>query len=387
MRNLCTIQTIKRLEDIPGKDKIKLASFQSTGWKVIVSADMFVDQKVVYCEADTLLPVRPEFEFLRLRCYSEKWDGFRIRNMKMAGVYSEGIVFPLDVIAAAVAKEAGALVDGLDVTSQMGARKYDPEALEESALLSSARTPWWKQQLCRVPLFKKMLLTNRAPRRFPKEIISISDETRLQSLQYVFDNPPDAVTITEKIDGQSATYIWEPRKRRFTVCSRKLVLSRPDDSNYWKIARKYDMKKSLQVLYKSIRHVVANVSGPIAVQGEIVGPGIQGNKYKLKELQFRVYTIKVGDQHINPLQIRYALETAGLKLVPVIESCCGLPFTNMEEALEYSKGYSMLPADGELVFREGVVVRSAYPRPAERGMSGQYSFKIINPDFAIEYGL
>ena len=383
MRELCTIQTIAKLEPIPGKDRIRLASFVSTGWRVIVDAAMKEGDKVIYCEADTLLPVRPEFEFLRLRCYVPAWDGFRIRNMKMAGVYSEGIVFPLSIIEDAIRNEFGKLVDGLDVTKHLGAKKYDPEALEESALVEKKSAPLWKKLLARVPFFKKILFPKRVSSRFPTSYISVSDETRVQVLPKAIEHLVTTrkhVTITEKLDGQSATYIYDPRakrKDRFIVCSRKLRLVKPDDSNYWKIAKKYDLARAMKEL---------GLRACLTLQGEIVGPGIQGNKYRLKELEFRVYTIKLGSTLMNP-EHQTITDTLGIETVPVLLDGCPVPFTNVEEALEYSKGYSTIAPDGELVLREGIVIRTEDPEPPMPKMSGQFSFKVINPDFALEHGL
>lgn len=102
MRQLATIQKISNIEPIEGKDRIELATV--LGWKVIVMKDQFsVGDLCIYCEVDSILPEKPEFEFLRSRCYSKKWKGFRIRCMKLKinenkYIYSEGIVFCIDIL-------------------------------------------------------------------------------------------------------------------------------------------------------------------------------------------------------------------------------------------------------------------------------------------------
>jgi len=45
---------------------------------------------VVYCEIDSVIPERPEFEFLRSK-------NFRIRTIKLRGQISQGIIFPLTI--------------------------------------------------------------------------------------------------------------------------------------------------------------------------------------------------------------------------------------------------------------------------------------------------
>lgn len=54
-RKLVSVQTISRIEPIPGADRIVLAHV--LGWKVIISKDMHlsVGDKVAYFETDSLL--------------------------------------------------------------------------------------------------------------------------------------------------------------------------------------------------------------------------------------------------------------------------------------------------------------------------------------------
>ena len=62
MRKLASIQRIKSLEPIEGKDRIELCTI--LGWDVIVQKGEFKEgDLVVYCEYDTVLPIKPEFEF------------------------------------------------------------------------------------------------------------------------------------------------------------------------------------------------------------------------------------------------------------------------------------------------------------------------------------
>ena len=90
MRKLASIKTITSIAPIEGKDLIGLATVD--GWQVIVQKSQFSPgDKCVYVEIDSVMPEKPEFEFLRKR-------DFRIRTMKMAGVLSQGICFPLDIL-------------------------------------------------------------------------------------------------------------------------------------------------------------------------------------------------------------------------------------------------------------------------------------------------
>ena len=66
MRKLATIREISNIRPIEGADKIVVA--QVDGWECVVQKDEFqIGQHIVYIEVDSIVPERPEFEFLRPR--------------------------------------------------------------------------------------------------------------------------------------------------------------------------------------------------------------------------------------------------------------------------------------------------------------------------------
>ena len=72
-RKLATIRRIKEILPIEGADKIELAAVD--GWRVVVAKDVQhkIGDLVIYCEIDSFLPIREEFEFLRKSSY-KKWE-------------------------------------------------------------------------------------------------------------------------------------------------------------------------------------------------------------------------------------------------------------------------------------------------------------------------
>lgn len=63
MRKLATVREIREIQPIPGADKI--CHYRVDNWWVIDGVGKYtVGEKVVYCEPDSFLPVRPEYEFL-----------------------------------------------------------------------------------------------------------------------------------------------------------------------------------------------------------------------------------------------------------------------------------------------------------------------------------
>ena len=119
-RALAHIEKIDWIKPIEGKDRIALAGV--LGWTVIIQkSDYEVGQKCVFCEIDSIFPEKPEFEFLRNK-------KFRIKTMKMSGVLSQGICFPLSILP------EGNYGIGNDVTNIIGITQYEPTMDKESTI-------------------------------------------------------------------------------------------------------------------------------------------------------------------------------------------------------------------------------------------------------------
>ena len=62
-RKLASIQIIEDIQEIPGADLIEVATVQ--GWKLVVKKGEYtIGDKAIYCEIDSMLPIKEEFEEL-----------------------------------------------------------------------------------------------------------------------------------------------------------------------------------------------------------------------------------------------------------------------------------------------------------------------------------
>ena len=192
MRKLASIQHITDIRPIEGKDRI--VQCHVNGWNVIIKKDEFTDGDLgVYIEPDSQMPEKPEFEFLRPK-------KFRIRTMKMSGVLSEGIVFPLTILPA---REKPYELDE-DVTELMGITKYEPQEDEDwwkdLEVESKKKTFWAKLPLMRFRWYRRLVGDNKKKGGFP-DFIPKSDETRIQNLPWLCKDQSTQWVATEKIDG------------------------------------------------------------------------------------------------------------------------------------------------------------------------------------------
>jgi len=290
MRNLASIKKIIDLTPIENRDRIELATVD--GWSVIVKKDEFkINDLCIFCEIDSLLPQKEEFEFLR----SKK---FRIKTMKMAGVVSQGICFPLSILP----KNIYSL--NQDVTDIIGVTKYEKYKESDEEKQNSPtkyKSPIFKF-LFRYKIFRKIFLKKGKQQKGFPEFIVKTDETRIQ-------NRPDLLNYDykyiarEKIDGSSVTIFRSKIKRKFRkplydfgVCSRNLrIWSNSNSNNFWNVVDKYQLKEKIEL----IQQKYFPDSNNIVFQGEVIAPDIQGNKYKVKEPDLYLFNLIVNGKKIN----------------------------------------------------------------------------------------
>lgn len=125
-RKLATIRKISEIKPIEGADKIELAIID--GWQCVVKKNEFnVGDTCIYCEIDSFLPIKPEFEFLRTSSYKKMGDieGFRLKTIRMKGQISQGLVLPISVLP------EGPYCNDLDVTEILGIKLYEAPVLAQ----------------------------------------------------------------------------------------------------------------------------------------------------------------------------------------------------------------------------------------------------------------
>jgi RNA ligase (TIGR02306 family) len=331
-RKLASIQRIKALEAIPNADAIERATV--LGWQLVVKKGEFqVGDLCVYIEIDALLPERPEFEFLRPR-------RFLIRTVRLRGQISQGICFPPDILP-----PGAPLAEGADVTEALGIVKYEPP----------------------VPVHLAGQMKGFFPSFVPK-----TDETRVQVLEEVLARHYGTVFYaSEKLDGTSMTCYL--RDGEFGVCSRQIDLQESAENLYWRMARRYGIEEKLRRL-----------GGNVAVQGELVGEGIQKNRLGLKGVQFFAFSLFDIDRYafLDHAPFLAALRDLDLPAVPVVTAEFVLTeTTGVPEIIAYATGRS---AFNEQVWREGLVFRPLVETNDPE--LGRLSFKAINPEYLLKHG-
>lgn len=369
MRKLASIQEIVWKRPIEGRDKIELCGV--LGWSLITKKDEFqIGDQCVYIEIDSVVPAEnPQFAFLESKKY-------RIKTMKMAGVYSQGICFPLSILPEKDWKV------GDDVTDILGIKQYEPTMdIEREEPQTKQKKSWLHKKLMRYQWYRNWYrqMSKADHTEFPTAYVSKTDETRIQQCPWLLEDKTTKWTVTEKIDGSSGTFLLVRHDHKFRkptyefmVCSRNRRIPKDDGSAFWVVAHKYDIENKLKAMLKNMVLPPDRDSTWIALQGEVIAPKIQKNKYKVDSPDLYIYNLitQNGGRWKSP-QARLWIEEYGMKFVPIVESDFTL-LDSIDEMLDYATGESAL---GNTI-REGFVFRQE---------NGTGSFKAVSPKFLVKY--
>lgn len=340
-RKLASIRRIAEIREIEGADNIVCAVVD--GWTLVTqkSNGFKEGDLVVYFEIDSVLPEREEFEFLRDRCYvSEKNSvngaGFRLKTIRLRGVYSQGLILPINTLYAALLG-TNDWREGQDLTEVLGVVKYEKPLPAQLAGVARGNFP---------------------------SFVRKTDQERIQNcfnkLKHKWNDHEWEVTI--KLDGSSFTAYFNKEDDRFGVCSRNLDLQETEGNAFWQVARKYGLEKKMDAYGRAM-----------AIQGELVGPGIQGNKEGLAELDMYVFDIWDIDRqvYLGEHERRNICKVLGLNHVPIVDSRFSARDLSLDDILEMADGPSL-----KAKLREGLVFKSLNdPNVSWKAISNKWLLK------------
>jgi RNA ligase (TIGR02306 family) len=354
-RKLASVQKIAEKKPIEGADNIE--AVRVNGWWMVTqkSNNFQVGDLVVYFEVDSFLPVREEFEFLRKGCFKSTpnlGDGFRLRTIKLRGQVSQGLVLPMETFFKKYPRdsnwyandmEVNYVVEGDDLTERLGVQKYE------------------------APLSPQ--LAGKAKGNFPS-FIRKTDQERIQNIYNDLVKTHKDVKFqgTMKLDGSSMTvYLYNNGSLAepiFGVCSRNLDLQETDDNTFWQVARNLRIEGALRKIGRNI-----------ALQGELMGPGVQGNREGFKEHRFFLFDV----WDIDNQKYLSCDEMVDVSIA------MGLNGSPMDRVARVSSGYPLQLSLDELIEASNI---NSYKHPVAEGivyrsLDGSTSFKVINQQFLL----
>ena len=371
-RKLASIRKIIDIRPIEGADKIEVATVD--GWDLVVKKDEFkVNDLVCYFEIDSFLPQLPQFEFLAKsssKCMNGV-QGYRLKTIKLRGQISQGLILPLSEF-----KIKGK--EGDDLTEKLGVKLYEvtrnnitvgPKPKGIKAVFYIIKNKVTKMFPKSEPMFEyldKLIFKTAYVKKFP-HYISKTDQERIQNLASKIDTFRDVeFEVTIKLDGSSMTVYRNGKEKG--VCSRNLDVS-DEDNNFTRVEKRYNILESLERLGLDI-----------AIQGELIGEGIQKNPENIEGQDFYVFDIfSINDRrYFTAFERNVILEElskvgCNLKTVPVLDDSFKIKEMTLQDILKMAEGTSLFSKN-----REGLVFKS------NELINGRtFSFKVISNKYLL----
>lgn len=316
MAALAVVGKITEVRAIDGADFIQAASVDCGAagrWSGVVGKDVQAGDGVTVFLQDAILPPSDRWAFME----KHKW---RVRMARFKGVPSECLIV----------KGAPEMPPGTDMAKALGVTKYEkpiPQGMQGDTI-------------------------GAFPGHIPK-----TDEPNFQSVPELVERMrAEPWYATEKADGTSCTAYVDDAGLH--VCSRNWELREFTASGasnvYWRAARKYGLDRLPQ---------------GVALQFEVVGPGVQGNPMGLPDLEARAFTLRDTREHryLPRDQLHNCTEVLGIPMARLIAN--GWENDGKTDD-ELRKMAEIKYANGK--HGEGIVIRA---------LDSSWSFKVINLNY------
>jgi RNA ligase (TIGR02306 family) len=343
MRKLARIVRIDEVNPILDADAIEVASVG--GWKVVVKKNEYkAGELAVYFEIDSWIPHHLAPFLTKSGQYPKVYNGVegqRLRTIKLRGQLSQGLLMPVpeSVYDGVKSQLVEQVIEDLDLTDILMIQKWEAPISAQLAGVSKGSFP---------------------------SFIRKTDQERIQNLKREYAEWQEEGLVwemTEKLDGSSMTVFVNEEESG--VCSRNLNLKESEENSFWKVAIRENLIDKIKSTGKNI-----------ALQGELVGPGIQGNKYNLSDIDFYLFDIYDIDkqEYYNPEQRWMLVLQLGLKHAPILSHELNFKENQwtIENVLINAEFKSLLNKQTEA---EGVVFKS---------LDGKHSFKAISNKFLLK---
>lgn len=315
MGAVAVVGKISEIRSIDGADFIQAATVicgASGKWSGVVGKDVTEGELVTVFLQDALLPQSGRWAFME----KHKW---RVRMARFKGVPSECLIVKGVPDGASV---------GDDVAEALGVTKYEKP----------------------IPAGMQGDFVGAFPGHIPK-----TDEPNFQSVPELVERMrSEPWYATEKADGTSCTAYND--ENGLHVCSRNWELKEftagGGKNVYWTVARKYGL------------HMLPL---GVALQFEVVGPGVQGNPMGLTELEARAFSLRdtVNHRYLPADELQRQCVNLEMPMARVIGSTLTMATPTDDESLR--KLAEIKYPNGK--HAEGIVIRA---------LDSSWSFKVIN---------
>lgn len=341
-----SIRQISNVIKHPNADRLTIYRVRGLSYQFISNVKYEVGDAVVYFPVDSIMPPRL-IEAFGLGTLLAGKNHNRVKTVRLRGEVSQGFVSNLEetlklcafegnatdipmIIMDSLARNAWEELEQWDLKEALGVEKWEPPAV-----------PCQNGELVSLPPGNSMYDIEGAD-NYPEVV------------QWLIDNEIN-VSVTEKLEGQNFSVTVMSDGREF-VSQRRFSIKELEGGEHdmWRVARK---EKILDLAEQILKDRSAT---DVTLYGEHLGPGVQGNYYKLKENTVRFFDMKIDGQWVGARDFRAILSDYSREesLVPIywIDGPLNvyLEKVGAEDLQQASHGKSVVHKDR---LREGIVIR------------------------------
>ena len=410
-RKLVTIRKVLDVKPIPNADAIEVAVVD--GWEVVIKKGEFkVQDYCVFFEIDSFLPAdNPKFAFL-LRSGTKTDEAgverIRLKSVRLRSQLSQGLALPISHFEE-VLEEIDNYNGNHPDSYTLIAREKLLKELEESR--------HGIEQFINVIKYERPSERNggtgagnaKTAGSFPV-FIPKTDEDRLQNLYGKYSTNYKDVEFRPslKLDGSSITVAYITDERYFLdklddsivtfnemtqehettvvpypfdygdaqgiVCSRNLALKYDPKAKFWMGVNNIDLMTKL-------KEYCDEYDRSLAIQGELMGEGIQGNREKLDK--YEIYAFRIWDitkqEFLDDADFIEVCERLGVQTVPQFPII--KPFEKYGTLQEFLEASDIKSINHPVA--EGIVYKSVN-KVDNYGNPITLHFKVINNKFLLK---
>jgi RNA ligase (TIGR02306 family) len=359
------VTTIKEIYEHPNAHSLEIAKIYD--FRIVIQKGKYkIGDTVIYCPIDSVLS-QSLAELLFPPDSKIKLNKNRIKQIKIRGFYSQGMIIDPELVQDKLSSWSGALEE--DVSTALEITKYNPPEAQYQGSNTSVKK---RDKPRENPFFHKFNGIDNFkwyPELFVKdELVSITEKIHGSNIRFGYV-PYVANTLWRKIKkffGYAPTYEWVYGSNNVQLQQRTGYKGYYGEDVYGKVLEKYDAKEKAKF-------------GEIWY-GELYGDGIQKNyNYGCTngEHKLVVFDLKLQDgvdaKYVSPDVFRQLALSRGFEVVPELYKG---PYVDSEWAKEFTKGDSKFVLSQKVI--EGIVIK---PLEEKDCVIGRKMLKLISEDY------
>ena len=312
-----TREKIGEIKEHTNAHSLELGKLQGINFQFVIPKGKYeVGDEVLYFPIDSVLPRRTA-EAIGLYGKLAGKNKDRVKTMRLRSEISQGVVAPISILPDTNETNTE------KITQVLGVTKYEPPAV-----------PCKAGNLIQLPVGLSAYDIEGA-------------ERNMDVLEQLMDIP---VVVTEKLEGQNFS-ITRDLSGKIYVNQRNYSIEPIEDKehDFWRVAKEKGLIESVEK--------IAWDCWPdtnVTIYGEFLGPGVQGNIYKLQEHDVKLFDIKVNEDYVDSIDFMELINID--QRVPTVFSGGTLRefLKDYDDIVHASHGVSNLNSG---TFREGIVIK------------------------------